>query len=483
MALVGTVRRIAYEHKLDLPERLIESALNEPAEVALWRDGSGRLKHFAIVMTRNTLSRAIQLVLPIVDDVQLKSAGTLQNTDVKILVLEYGYRHRLVLLAKGNRVVVLSDPGMLLAPKAEEETPAQSEDPPAQSEKPPAQSEAAAALIAGLLEGKTAFSPFAQRFQLNGPLSGKQHEVLIGARVFAFGYDAFMPGLAALNFTFDPKGKWQSAVLLDKTALPAQANERLWSALPHGASLCAALPVDWSRFAPLLKNLNEMSETSVVPETFAEQFTGAAAVCWYKDARFYTPLFVTRLKSSLKNEAHAKEFFSLLDATTNTASVNVTYSADINTKRGLWEGNTPSLLGAPDDDGQRSLKPTLAVHQDIVLFSPDAALVKNALDVAEKRYPALRDSFDDTTDANAFAFIDPAALSALLRKEIFAALPRDEETSFHNAANVYLSPRLDALAAYPAQRVRVAAAQPQKGAPNPLREWRALVWTNTRSAP
>lgn len=84
LSLSGTLQRIAYEHKLDWPERLLEAALDAPTELALWRDGGGRLKYFAVVMTRNVAAEAIGMVLPILPDAQLRSVGTLAGTKIPI---------------------------------------------------------------------------------------------------------------------------------------------------------------------------------------------------------------------------------------------------------------------------------------------------------------------------------------------------------------------------------------------------------------
>jgi uncharacterized protein YfaA (DUF2138 family) len=457
LALSGTVRRIAYEHKLNLPERLVESTLDEPAEVALWRGADGRLRDFIVVMTRNTLARAIQAILPVVSraaDAQVSSAGKLDGDDVDILALEYGYRRRLLLLAKGDRVVVLSNPGMLLAPNEDD------------ADEPWVQSAEAARLIRKLLDGNGKASPFAQRFRLGKTPPAKKHELVLGARVFAFGYDAFAPGLAALGMTFDDKGKWQSAALTGGS--PVSGNDKeLWASLPHGPSLCASLPVDWVRVVPVLKKFNASLERPATTDWFADHFAGPAAVCWYKDSRLYTPLFAARLKSRM-DEKQSGEFFAIADSAI-AGKGEATFNADSGIAQ--WQGVVASRFGvAGEDGGPRSLRPALALQGDLVFFSPDAALVENALDVAAKRYPALADSFTKA-DGNTLAFVAPQALAALLRDEALAALPRNEEALFRNAADAYLLPRLEALARYPSQRIKLA-----KGRSRSSHEWRALEW-------
>ncbi|MDR0439679.1 MAG: DUF2138 family protein [Candidatus Accumulibacter sp.] len=464
LALSGTVRRIAYEHKLDLPGRLVESIFDEPAEVALWRGGDGRLQHFMVVMTRNVLARVIQTALPVVSgaaDMQLSSVGRLDGADVDILALRYGRNRRLLLLAKGDRVVALSDPGMLLE-KHEEN-------------KQWRQKETAAKLIRELLDGQDAVSPFARRFRIDRPLSADSHEISLGARAFLLGYEAFAPGLEALKLSFDGKGEWQSAALIDDDA-PLDAGA-LWAALPHGPSLCAALPAGWAKLAFVLDSFNADPKAPANPDGvdgvngvngvatgLAGRFTGAVAVCWYEASRLYTPLFAARLASNA-DEKQAEEFFALAAAATQTGAVEASF--DAGTGVGLWQGEAPSRFGSADSSGLRKLKPALALRRDVVFFSPDASLVKTALDVAAKRYPAIADRFAGG-DANTLAVIDPDALAALLRRETFAALSRDEEALFRNAADAYLAPRFDALARYPAQRVKLMRGR--------SRDWRALAW-------
>ncbi|MCL2875428.1 MAG: DUF2138 family protein [Betaproteobacteria bacterium] len=434
LALSGTLRRIAFEHELDFPERLLKSVFDEPAEVALWRDNAGRLKDFVIVLSRNPLARIIQTALPAVAgaaDMQLSSAGKLDGTDVEILVLQYGTRRQLMLLSKGNRIVALSNPGMLLVDDEKH------------------QSEKSVKIIKELLDDEKPVSPFARQFSREGPLSGKKHELTFATRAFALNYETFVPGLVALGLSFDNQGKWQSAALIDGDAWRDSGSRNLWTALPHGPGFCAALPVNWEQMASLLENFNVGLEQQTGPKKIADSFAGPTAVCWYKGSRLYMPLFAAHLNAGA-DEKKVQEFFDL--ATQATKAKEGETSMDAKNGSALWQGEIASRFGSSNGNGERNLKPALAIQHDIVFFSPDAALVKNALDVAAKRWPALTDSFRSEKEAP-LAFIDPHALAFLLRAEIFIALPRDEEALFRNAAEAYLVPRLEALARYPAQRV------------------------------
>jgi uncharacterized protein YfaA (DUF2138 family) len=466
LALSGALRRIAYEHKLEWPDRLLASVFDEPAEVALWRDRGGRLRYFAVVMTRNTLARAIQMVVPVLPDTQISTAGKLPGTEVEILVLEYGVDRRLLLLAQGDRVVALSDPGMLLSAPGEDGK--------------PQVAGAAAEIVSALLQPpKTPptarfpgpISPFAQRFKLNAPLPEKQHELILGSGVFSLGYDVFAPDLAALDLRFDPEGNWQSAVLLERNLETAPlAAAPLWAALPHGASLCAALPVDWARLAPPLATLNQAAverdgKPLVSEATFITQFADTAAVCWYGEADLFSPLFAASLKAT-PNAGGRAEFFALAKAATQNAEDAKVQEEG---QTALWRKD-----GKPENGGA-----ALAISGAQVFFSPDAALLEKTLDVAKKRYPALADRFaaDDADDT--LAVIEPRMLAELLQREIFAALPRNEEALFRNAADVYLAPRLEALSRYPVTRIRLGEVSGIGGLGG---NWRTLKW-ETQGAP
>ncbi|MDR1849073.1 MAG: DUF2138 family protein [Zoogloeaceae bacterium] len=465
MALSGTLRRIAFEHKLDFPETLLKSVLDEPAEVALWRDDAGRLKDFVIALSRNTLARIIQTVLPIAakaSDMQLASAGTLDGTDVEILVLRYGVERHLLLLSKGDRIVALSNPGMLFANRDNEDEEL--------SHFP--QQEKAVEIIRELLNAdEKSVSPFARHFFRTAPLPAKQHELTFGTRAFALNYDTFVPGLVALNLSFDDQGKWQTSALLDGAAWHDDGSKNLWTTLPHGPGLCAALPVNWAQMATLLKKFEEVYYESQPapegqPETLAASFAGPAAVCWYENSRLYMPLFAARLNADA-DEKKIQDFFNLAMQAINSDKYGI---SNVENAAALWQGEIASDFGSSKGGGQRSLKPALAIRGDLVFFSPDATLVKQALDVAAKRWPALSDNFPSEKDAP-LLFIDPKALSSLLRNEIFIALPRNEEALFRNAAETYLVPRLNALARYPAQRVELSKKVEGEGL-----DWYPLEW-------
>jgi uncharacterized protein YfaA (DUF2138 family) len=463
-ALLGTLKRIAYEHRLDLSEQLLEKVFSEPAEVALWRDEGGRLKNFALAMKQNALARLIRLLLPLTD-AQVSSAGTLQGTDVPILVVEYGSRHRLLVMARGDRVVALSDPGMLLKAGRAEGGVA-------------GQDDAAAAVIAELLDEEARVSPFARHFQLDEALPARGHEIMLGAPVFALGYARFVPDVRGVRLVFDDAGRWQSAVLLDSAVARRWNAAPLWRAMPHGAAFCAALPVAWPSLMDALAAWQEKADEKPLSEeekkALGERFEPLAAACWYPGERFYAPLFAAQFKAPVAKEEGPR----WLEWTMRM--IRAEHEIRDGTQDGswIWEGRVASRYGKREEGGEEAyLTPTLAIQnfsfaaekpRDFFFFSPVADLVKKAQDVAGKKYPALADDAKGPGAGRMLAVVHPGALAALARTEVFASLPRGEETDFRDAADAYLVPRLDALAKFPAQRVllRTSASAP----------WYPLEW-------
>lgn len=524
LALGGTLRRIAYENKLQLPDRLIEMALDSPAEVALWSDGRGRLRHFAVAMQQNALARAITMILPLHSKVTASKAWP--GIQATALNISYGNEH-LSLLMRGDRVVVLS--GGLQNAKAAADNPEEQQvnvgsseeteeesadtsaetkeetastvaeaqkntaDTPAASQKETADTAAGPqqeiADIVNKLLAENAGQPsiFAQSFHLSGNLPAKGHEVIIAAQTLALGYEHFTPGLAAFRFVFDDAGAWQSAVLLNGAAAAA-AYAPLWRALPHGAAFCAAVPVDWTALGAAAADWRQESGDSDKQQlgNLLIKF-GPAAVCWYGDSHLYTPLFATASETNLT----ASEKATLLHLSQAATKIKQPDKPTSGSDSGMWQGSVPSAYGIPTEQGEqagkRFLHPAAAVSAftasqkeatDVAFFSPDATLVTKALEVAAKKFPALADSAAFAAGDQIIALISPANLASLMRGEIFQAAPEEQAENFRGVADFLFTPRLDALATYAPQ---VVSFQAEKGLFAHAAhgwQWYPLRWTS-----
>ncbi len=114
---VRPVKRIAWEHNVGWSDRMLALALDEPAELAFWRDGNGALRHYALVMRRGALATLLQdaaaVALKDKQLVLLKDAGG-HRLDFPVYALKLSPRRTLIVAVRGGRIGVLSDPGLLL---------------------------------------------------------------------------------------------------------------------------------------------------------------------------------------------------------------------------------------------------------------------------------------------------------------------------------------------------------------------------------
>jgi uncharacterized protein YfaA (DUF2138 family) len=444
LGLKGTLRRIAYEHELSWGDRLIQMVLDEPAEVALWRDGDGTLKHYAIAVSRGKLARLIQEAGKVaMKDSQMRLAGKLHvgGASVPVYALDYAYGRTLLFAARGDRMVILSHPGMLYGGDSGTRSDAHAE-----------------SVVAKLLSGDAAGRDvYHAQFHL-APGIPAGHSVAVKADFLSFGYQPFFGALQALRFDFS-QGRWQSQVLIDAARLRKGGydSRALWAALPWHPSACFSLPADWPATEPVLGRLGANSDTAL--GSLATQFDGPVAACWYGTSRLYTPVFVARRRhagTGTRADDGAR-LGSLFGALVGGAPQ---HSVDAGVQR--WQRSVATPQG--------EFTPTLAVSGDTVVFSADAALVDQVVAVTRKRAPAAADRLP--SPARTVGIVDSAALSQLIEKESFGALPAASEPVLRGAAEANLLPRLAALRKYPAYRMVVPTLPAAGVAWEPL-EWQA----------
>lgn len=434
LSLGGSLRRIAYEHDLNWSDRLLKEVLDQPAEIAFWRDAKGAAEYTLTAVTRDTLARLVQEAATLaLKDNQLTRAGEIEvNGDaVPLLALSYGRDRNLLIASRGNRVVVLSDPGMLLAG-------------------PDKVDGKAAAVVARLLSGEAADQGVLRReFSLDS--ADLDHRLVVSARFLSFGYQRFFPAVEALRFDFG-HGQWSTAVRLAAgTSLQPAASSR---ALPARPAACAWLP------AAVPANLIPASAQGAPARL--PRLAGTAAACWYGESSLHTPLFVAELATEA--DAATDEALGGLYAW----MVKGTQVDDVDRQGAVrWQNETPAPYGPYGEDGQPAYyKPTLARKGRLVLFSPDDKLVGRALDVLERRYPSVADAMPARQGSVPLATFTPAAMASLSRAAVFDVL---DNQALRDAAETHLVPRLEALGKYPAYRLMLPAPAPAGG-------WQKVNW-------
>lgn len=415
LSMEGTIRRLAYEHNLDLNDRFIAALLAAPAEIGIWRGKKGRPEYFVATVERGALARFTQALTRIVStDRQLKlaSAIALGGKEVPIYTLAYGGGRTIAFAGVGDRWIFLSDPRLALDEKG-------------------GLSADVNEVLVKLLQDQ---HPWRDRLP---PSAVAQHSIVVGAQALTMDYARFLPALSAFRFEHDGQ-QWHTALQLDNKRLPNPRDFRsIWRAVPSGAALCAALPVDWSAARQPLENL--LGPQPALPEVLAA-LDPMAALCWYPDSRLSSPLFVARtarplppptatLLAALAEKAWARDGASQREADKDGGQ---RFVSTIKSAHGSQR----------DNNKDKVFQATLAYHDNIVYFSPDERQVSAALNVAAKRVPALSD--EPGLRAGAWLSIDPARLGQLLRADIQDVLPPDDEAFFRAIAKRKLWPRLDA---------------------------------------
>jgi len=439
LGLAGAIKRVAYEHETTFTDDLMALALDQPAEVALWADDRGAARHWALAMTRGALAKAIQGLGAIAaKDKQLTLVGELPLAtfglqSVPVYALSLSPRRTLAIASRGNRVVVLSDPGLLF-----------------DNERQP--DPEAAKVVASLLSGDEGEQGLWRR-QFGLPAPGANHTLVAGGPLLALGYHRFMPALQALRVDVAPGGASLRSFVRQGGAWPASP----WAAVPAQAAACSVLPVDWAVARTVLSGAKGGNapggDAAAALAEMAQGFDGPAAVCWYPKSQLHTPLLVAHAKGPAPSAATQEAFMrwwlpkgAQWGAGDKAAAITAPY-------------------GSQKQDDASAYRAAFRRVGDWWLFSPDEALVARAEDAIARRYPSVADTLGGQA---AVAMASPAQVADLLRREALAVLPQ-EQAAMRQAAETQLLPRLAAFGQLPA-----AQAVPQ-GAPD-AQGWVALDW-------
>lgn len=465
LGLIGSLRRIIYEHDLKLQDSLIEELFDQPADVALWRGADGRLKDFLLVMDRGGLAKLLEPLAKVaLDDSQLSVFGKLKvgSDEVTLYQLTYNASKSLLFASRGDKLVVLSNPAKYYEPESGVSEESGHVSPQA---------------LAALLNGDKLFP---EAFGLPVKAPEIKQRLSINSSVLAMGYQRFIPNFAGLRFDMDDKG-WHSFLAMDELQnQPDFDFKPVWQAMPLGASACVTLPVAAEPQKPLLVKLGA---EEAVAQKLTEHVAGAAGLCWYADSRLYTPLLV----ASLKDEDNGKLdgdlgtlFGSMVGAFESNVEENVFPVVERQEGQShVWQRQVSSNFGpyaakdAENPDaitGKAFMKVSLARHGSTLLFSLDDKLVDKALGTLDKRFPPMADVLPK--DVLMPIYFGPDSMAQLMQQETLDSLPQDMEPVFYNAAQTYLIPKLRTLGGYG----KYALTLPEGSEPDGHWQWLPLEW-------
>lgn len=465
LGLIGSLRRIIYEHDLKLQDTLIEQLFDQPADVALWRGADGRLRDFLLVMDRGGLAKVLEPLAKVaLDDSQLSKIADVKvgADDVALYQLTYNAGKALLFASHGDKLVVMSNPTKLYDPQS------------GVTQEPGSVSTQA---IAALLSGDKLFP---EAFGLQPRAPQVKQRLSVNASVLAMGYQRFIPNFAGLRFDMDDKG-WHSFLAMDELDnQPDFDFKPIWQAMPMGASACVALPLAVEHQKPLLVKLGAEENTA---QALIEHMAGAAGLCWYADSRLYTPLLVASLKEEDSGRLDGdlgKLFGSMVGAYEGKVEEHafpVVEKQEGTTHQ--WQRQVSSNFGPyaardaeqPDAiSGKAFMRVSLARHGSTLLFSLDDKLVDKALGTLDKRFPPMADVVPK--DLLMPIYFGPDSMAQLMQQETLDSLPQDMEPVFYNAAQTYLIPKLRTLGGYG----KYALTLPEGSEPDGHWQWLPLEW-------
>lgn len=459
LGLLGSLRRIIYEHDLQLRDSLLDELLDQPAEVALWRGEDGKLKHFLLLIQRGGLAKLLEPLAHIaLDDSQLSQVAELRVDGAKVALYRLNYlaNRSLLLASYGDKLLLMSDPGMLLA---DDQRLARD----------------ASESVESLLDGD---DPFPARFALE-PRQQQQQRIVIGGEYLALGYQRLLPALAGLRFEKSAQG-WSSYLALRQLEDQAQLDfTPIWQSMPLGASACVAVPVARESIKALLAGLGVDNKAGA---ELQKQLGSSAGLCWYPDSRLHSPLLVTQLKqTSAQLDATIGGLFEQMVGAyePNAPGGRLPVSSRSDGDNLIWQREVGSNFGpypAAQSSSEEFLvsqgffRISLARQDKTLLFSLDERLLLRALDTLHKRFPAMAEVLPKKGPVP--AYLAPEGLAQLFEQETLEALPASYEPVLRNAAQVHLLPKLKALGNYPP----LALSLPGDSEADDDWQWLPLEW-------
>lgn len=480
LSLSGTLRRLAYERKLELGDELVSALLNRPGQLAFWRGKDGTLRYWMLAVDRSGLPALAQRLAKVaLSDTQLHAAGYVVNGTEKVplLSLEYGSGRTLLLVNQGERLLVFSDPAMAI--EANPNYPSGKADTDNKSN--PNSITASTRVVDGRSDAILAYldsqggDVLRKHFASKAPATDG-HQLVVQTNYLSFGYQSLFPAIQALGFRLEGR-QWQSQALLDPAKMPAASAKPdvLWRAMPGQAAACTMLPVQAHAAQPVL---DVAAGSPGASSPLLDAISSPVGICWYAKSGFSAPLFAVALKDEASAKAQATLMGQIFANAIGTREFKLGEPDSYNrfpvkhsTGQGaaqMWQRTVSARYGvasaakfsdASSLSAGRYFPVTLGQSGRFVYFSPDARLVEDALSVMAGKFPSVVDGLPQP--ANLWLRMDTGQLAKLLETSVLDSVPADQEPIFHDVAVQRVLPRLKALATQHAYSLRLPTSLPR----------------------
>ncbi len=462
LSLEGGIRRIIYEHRQDMLDRILHRIFNSPAEIGIWKGDDGRLTDVIMVMPKTVFSDIAQFALEVSQkDSYVNEFHKVDLNSDELMIWEFRYasNRRFFFTSNQDNLYVFTSPRFFTDKRTTTKT-----------------------KLKTLLTRNFKDGIFSSTYGLNG-IVGK-HALLFSVKYLSFGYQKFFPFFQALGFYFDGK-QWetwvntqmvqsesQAAPKVDKITgestqatdqtQPQQTNpilssSKVWAAVPGKPAFCSAVPVEPLLLQQMLDMLTGGDKNGAIT---LKKIKSATAVCWYAKSDVFTPLVVVHTEDLTGQKRFLKNLFNVMIAGGQSISK---------------EGSDKGYLYQKEAWSQHGSEYLVSLgYLDHYLFmSLDGHLVEDAWDTVNKKANSVKDLLSEGKQ-NISLIISPRQLGDLLRVAVTDTLKTYDETVFLESASSHLFPVFEKLET--TQYKTITLTMPQ-GKTIPGSNWEKLEWS------
>ena len=465
LGLLGTIRRLAYEHKVELRDSIVKYILSIPAEIALWKSTDGKIRDFLFISNGKILNKNIlSFYLQFKQITSDKRVGTFSYNGADGYYIEVRGRELAIWVHKNKLYISNMHPKYF-----------------------PDKNENKLKELVTMKFDEDSGSGFFSRLY-NTHLGNNKHSIIVASEFLSFGYNYFFPAISAIRLDFRAKN-WSLYSLTNPESLKGDSNiSELWKAFPKSAAMCVGLPINSSRVAEIISKYRALTKARLEEDKSVEQHGTAQAsaenegdasegsqkaevgfsefekylftneeiatlikhpvgLCWYERSTIYTPLFVAKVSGALKNKDKIKflfdKFVGGLEKDYEYGEIEESISGDfqsysriVSSKYGLHKNSEEMSIDILKF--KKYFKINLSFNDKFIIFSPDSKLASLAVAVLSKKTPSISDQLK-IKNKNLSYLLNPYGLSQLLDRYIKEVLPSSQESVFRTSIEKHLS--------------------------------------------
>lgn len=435
LGIEGILRRLSYEHNVELKDNILKYILSMSAEIALWKGTDGKIKDFLFIADEESLNKSIL-------SFYLKMKQFSSDSTIRTFTYEEkeGYyikvgKQEIAIWNHENKLYITN-----LHPKYF----------------PDGNEEKLKEVISKTVGVDNGIGFYKRLYNVDFK---DKHSIILNSEYLSFGYNYFIPSLKAVRLDYKDTNWSIQTLLMGDEKFKGTSTTDLWKAFPKSMAMCVGLPLDSDRIYGIIKKykeltfkrLNEEEKTTTEKALFSDSeiaslVQNVVAACWYEKSSIYTPLFITKTSAAKDKKLKIKflfdNFIGALEKkyyqtkiTERVENEITVFSRDISSTYGLLKSSKSKEYRLKFD---KFFNAKLAYNDEYIIFSPDGSLVELAISTLKNKNPSVYDELK-ISNKNLSYLMSPFALSQLFDKFMKKALPKNQESVFRNAVEGHLS--------------------------------------------